>query len=157
MNSRSAIRALFKLVLFLAATINITSAAPTADPADAAKKLLDRAIAKVVAVGRAAAANDFVTSSEWRQGATYIVLNDFQGTVLAHSANPKMVGKVMFNAKDATGKLFVQECINNIKARGVSIVDLKWGSPVTKKIAPAQMHSKRVPDQDLYISVLIFK
>ena len=119
--------------------------------------LLDEAVAKVVAVGREPAAKDFITSSKWRQGATYIVLNDLQGTVLAHSANPKMVGKVMFKAKDASGKLFVQECINNIKARGESVVELKWGSPVTKKIAPAQMISKRVPGYELYISVLIFK
>jgi cytochrome c len=147
--------ALLRLILILAVTVDLACAA--ADPTEDAKKLLDAAIAEVVAVGRETAAKEFVTDNKWRHGATYIVLNDFKGTVLAHSANPKMVGKVMLEAKDASGKLFVKECVNNIKARGKSVIDLRWGSPTTKKIAAAQMISKRVPGHELYISVLIFK
>jgi signal transduction histidine kinase len=155
MNSRTALRALLSLTLILVATINVAST--VTNSADAAKKLLDEAIDKVVAVGGENAAQDFIINRKWRQGETYIVMNDFHGKVLAHSANPKMVGKTMLKAKDASGKLFVQEGLNNIKARRGSVIELKWGSPVTKKIAPAQMISKRVPGHQLYISVLIFK
>jgi signal transduction histidine kinase len=156
MSPRTVIVALLTLISILVAAVNATFAA--ANPAaEDAKQLLEAAVANVVKLGGDAAAKDFVTSSKWRQGATYVVLNDFTGKVLAHSANPKMVGKVMLKAKDASGKLFVQEGLNNIKATGESAIDLKWGSPVTKKIAAARIFSKRVPGAELWVSVLIFK
>jgi len=155
MRSRTAITALLKLISILAVTISTALAAPNPTAADA-KQLLEAAVTNVVTLGRDAAAKDFVTSSKWRNGPTYVVMNDFKGTVLAHSANPKMVGKVMIEARDAAGKLFVLEGLNNIKAKGVSETDLQWGNPLTKKIAAARIFSKRVPGMELWISVLIF-
>ena len=121
------------------------------------RQLMNEALAQVVAAGADEAARQFMTERKWRVGSMYVVLNDFTGKVLAHSANPKMVGKVMFEARDASGRLFVQECIGNLKARGESDVELKWGNPITNRIAPAHMLSKQVPGRPLYVSVLVFK
>ena len=120
------------------------------------KQLLNEAVAQVVATDANQAAQQFMTDHKWRVGSMYVVLNDFTGKVLAHSANPKMVGKVMFEARDAGGRLFVQECINNLKAHGESEVELKWGNPSTNRIAPAHMLSKQIPGRQLYVSVLVF-
>jgi cytochrome c len=121
------------------------------------KKLLEAALAEIASRGVDATARDITAGGKWQVGSTYVVLNDFNGKLLAHAANPKMVGKVMLQATDASGKAFVQECIHNLKASGESLIDLKWGNPVTHKFADAQMYSKRVPGKDLYLSVLIFK
>jgi cytochrome c len=145
------------LVVLLIVLVNSHAAMAGATPMAQGERMLKAAIATVVAKGQVAAANEFNAGGKWRVGSTYVVLNDFNGTVLAHSANAKMAGKVMLEAKDAAGKPFVQQCVRNIKARGESLIDLKWGSPVTKRIADAQMLSRRVPGHELYISVLIFK
>lgn len=120
------------------------------------KKLLDAAVAEVSAAGPDVAARNFIADGKWRVGSTYVVLNDFTAKVLAHSANPKMVGKVMLHARDASGKPFVEEAVKNIKAHGESAVELKWANPETKKFQHATMLSKRVPGKELYVSVLVF-
>lgn len=147
-----------KTLLKLALVVLINAHTVVAGAATMAEgeRMLKAAIATVVAKGPAAAAQEFNAGGKWRVGSTYIVLNDFNGTVLAHSANAKMAGKVMLEAEDAAGKPFVQQCVHNIRTRGESLIDLKWGSPVTKRIADAQMLSRRVPGHELYISVLIF-
>jgi len=141
------------LVVWINSYVVMASAATMAE----GERMLKAAIATVVAKGPVAAGQEFNTGGKWRVGSTYIVLNDFNGTVLAHSANAKMTGKVMLEAKDAVGKLFVQQCVHNIKTRGESLIDVKWGSPITKRIADAQMLSRRVPGHELYISVMIFQ
>lgn len=145
------------LKLALVACLNACAAMADAGTMVEGERMLEAAIATVVAKGPAAAVPEFNAGGKWRVDSTYIVLNDFNGKVLAHSANAKMTGKAMLEAKDAAGKPFVEQCVHNIKTRGESLIDVKWGSPVTKRIADAQMLSRRVPGYDLYISVLIFK
>jgi cytochrome c len=148
-------KTLFKLAFL--ALLALQAAAAGATTLAEGKQLVDAAIAEIGAKGVEAAARDFTASGKWQVGSTYIVLNDLDGKLLAHASNPKMVGKVMLQATDASGKAFVQECIQNIKARGESLIELKWANPLTHKFADAQMYSKRVPGKDLYISVLVFK
>ena len=145
------------LNLILVVLINAYAAVAGAATMAEGEGMLKAAIATVVAKGPVVAAQEFNAGGKWRVGSTYIVLNDFKGTVLAHSANAKMAGKVMLEAKDAAGTPFVQQCVHNIKTRGESLIDVKWGSPITMRIADAQMLSRRVPGRELYISVLIFK
>lgn len=77
--------------------------------------------------------------------------------MLAHSANTKIVGKNMMEAKDAGGKLFVKENISAVKASGISNIDMRWANPATNQIADAVMVSKRIPGQDMYIGSVAFK
>jgi signal transduction histidine kinase len=141
------------LVMLINAYAVVASAATMAE----GERMLKAAIATVVAKGPAAAAQEFNAGGKWRIDSTYIVMADFNGTVLAHSANAKMTGKVMLEAKDAAGKPFVRQGLQNIKTRGESLIDVKWGSPVTGRIADAQMLSRRIPGYEMYINVLIFR
>lgn len=134
------------------------SFAHAASPDDAAK-LVDAALAEIKAKGFEAAVKDFNANAggKWHQGGLYVVVARFDGHMIAHSANDKIVGKNMFEAKDAAGKPFVQENIASVKASGAAKVDLRWSNPETKKIADAVMVSKRVPGEEVYVGSVAFK
>ena len=125
-------------------------------PAEA-KALLDAAVAEFKAKGPEAAIKEINSGGKWTKGTLYVVVAQFDGTMLAHSANDKIPGKNMLEAKDAGGKSFVKETIAAVKASGTGQVDMRWGNPVTKQIADATMFSKRVPGQDMYVGSVVFK
>ena len=125
-----------------------------ADATSEAKALLDEAHAAIVSKGITAAAAEFNAGGKWKRGTAYVVLVKFDGGVLlAHADNPKMAGKAMLEAKDATGKLFVQETVTNVKAKGDSLVEYRWANPTTKKIDNGRLMARRVPGQDAYVAV----
>ncbi|HJV86558.1 MAG TPA: cache domain-containing protein [Noviherbaspirillum sp.] len=64
----------------------------------------------------------------------YVYILDTNGTMMAHGANEKLIGKDLTNLKDADGKLFAQELIAHAKAKKAGWVDYKWPNPVTKQI-----------------------
>jgi signal transduction histidine kinase len=122
-----------------------------------AKRMVDAALTQVKAKGVDAALGEFNAGGNWNKGGLYIVVVGFDGKMLAHSANTKIVGKNMMEAKDAGGKLFVKENIGAVKASGVSNIDMRWANPATNQIADAVMVSKRIPGQDMYIGSVAFK
>lgn len=128
-----------------------------AETADEAKALLDQAVTLFKAKGKDAAIKEINAGGSWKKGGLYVVAVQYDGHMLAHSANDKMPGKNMFEAKDAAGKLFVKETIAAVKAKGQGEVDIRWGNPVTKQIADATMFSKAVPGLDLYLGSVVFK
>ncbi|HVE53587.1 MAG TPA: cache domain-containing protein [Ramlibacter sp.] len=136
-----------------AVVLSATATLAAADPA-AAKALLADAHATVVSKGLAGAAAEFNAGGKWKQGKAYVVLVDFNGgTLLAHADNPKMTGKAMIEARDASGKPFVQETISNVKASGESLVEYRWANPTTRKIDNGRLMARRVPGQDAYVAV----
>lgn len=136
------------LVLSAAASVSF------ADAASDAKAMLDEAHAAIVSKGITAAAAEFNAGGKWKRGKAYVVLVQFDGgTLLAHADNPKMAGKAMLEAKDATGKAFVQETIANVKAKGESLVEYRWANPTTKKIDDGRLLARRVPGQDAYVAI----
>lgn len=125
-----------------------------ADTAGDAKALLGEAQALVASKGMAAAAAEFNAGGKWKGNKAYVVLVNFDGgTLLAHADNPKLAGKAMIEAKDASGKPFVQETIKNVKATGESMVEYRWANPTTKKIDNGRLLARRVAGQDAYIAV----
>lgn len=143
----------------LAATAALSLAAlgAHAETVDAAKALLDNALTEIKTQGLDKAIKDFNAGGKWNKGSLYLVMARFDGTMLAHSANDKIPGKNMFEAKDASGKPFVQEAIATVKGSGAGEVPLRWGNPATKQIADATMIVRRVPGQDLYVGSVVFK
>jgi cytochrome c len=128
-----------------------------AEPPEVAKSLLDAAVAELKTKGTDGAVKEFNGGGKWRSATMYVVVADFKGNMLAHSANEKFIGKNVFEAKDAAGKPFVQEVIKGVQASGQTQVDLRWANPATKKIDDGQMFAKRVPGQDLYVGTVVFK
>ncbi|WP_313872835.1 cache domain-containing protein [Rugamonas sp. DEMB1] len=74
----------------------------------------------------------------------YLVVYKLDGTVAAHGANPKMVGKNLIELKDIDGKAFVKERVDMGKAKPHFWQDYKFTNPETKKIEPKQMYCERL-------------
>lgn len=76
----------------------------------------------------------------------YLTVYGFDGKVLAHGANEKMVGKVLLDLKDVDGKEFVKERIELGKAKASFWQDYKFTNPVSKKVEPKTMYCERLED-----------
>lgn len=131
----------------------VASAATLAD----AKALQDDAIALIKAKGLESAGKEVTAGGAWRKGSLYVVIVRFDGVVLAHSANDKLVGKNTLEMKDANGRAFVRESIEAVKAKGSLQTEVRWANPDTKQLGDATLLAQRVPGQDAYLSTMIFK
>jgi cytochrome c len=89
-----------------------------------------------------------ITSKEgqFRHQDLYLVVYGLDGTVHAHGANQKMVGKNLIEMKDMDGKAFVKERVELGKAKANFWQDYKFANPETKKIEPKSMYCERQDD-----------
>jgi cytochrome c len=76
----------------------------------------------------------------------YLTVYALDGTVRAHGANEKMVGKNLIDLKDVDGKEFVKERMELAKSKGTFWQDYKFTDPTTKKIAPKSMYCEKLDD-----------
>lgn len=76
----------------------------------------------------------------------YLVVYGLDGTVLAHGANAKMVGKNLIELKDVDGKAFVKERVELAKAKGTFWQDYKFTDPLTKKIEPKTTYCEKLAE-----------
>ena len=79
-------------------------------------------------------------------GDLYLVVYGLDGTVRAHGANEKMVGKNMIDFKDVDGKPYVKERMELAQSKGTFWQDYKFTNPVSKKIEPKQMYCEKLDD-----------
>ena len=70
----------------------------------------------------------------------YLTVYGTDGTVLAHGANAKMVGKNLMGLKDVDGKEFVKERVALAKTQPHFWQDYKFTDPLTKKVLPKAMY-----------------
>ena len=87
----------------------------------------------------------------------YVVVYDMKGKVLAHGANPKMIGKELMDLRDNDGKYFVKERVEMMSkgpdAKGWQ--DYKFMNPVSRAIEPKSMYLQRF--EDLIVGCGIYK
>ena len=76
----------------------------------------------------------------------YLVVYALDGTVMAHGANEKMVGKNLIGLKDIDGKEFVKERVELAKTKNSFWQDYKFTNPVDKKIEPKSMYCEKLDD-----------
>ncbi len=76
----------------------------------------------------------------------YLVVYGLDGTVRAHGANEKMVGKNLIELKDIDGKAFVKDRVEMAQAKGAFWQDYKFTNPVSKKIEPKSMYCEKLED-----------
>jgi cytochrome c len=76
----------------------------------------------------------------------YLTVYGMDGTVRAHGANEKMVGKNLIDLKDVDGKAFVKERVDMAASKGSFWQDYKFTNPVTKKIEPKAMYCEKLDD-----------
>ena len=76
----------------------------------------------------------------------YLVVYALDGTVRAHGANPKMIGKNLIELKDIDGKPFVKERVELAKTNNAFWQDYKFTNPENKKIEPKSMYCEKLDD-----------
>ena len=76
----------------------------------------------------------------------YITAYGMDGTVRAHGANEKMIGKNLIELKDIDGKPFVKERMELAQSKPSFWQDYKFTNPVTKKVEPKSMYCERLED-----------
>lgn len=83
---------------------------------------------------------------EFRDRDLYLVVYGLDGTVRAHGANGKMVGKNLIELKDIDGKPFVRERVEMAQKQNSFWQDYKFTNPENKKIEPKSMYCERLGD-----------
>jgi cytochrome c len=76
----------------------------------------------------------------------YVVVYGFDGKVLAHGGNAKLVGKDMIDAQDVDGKSFVKERVELARTQASFWQDYKFVNPTDKKVEPKQMYCERLDE-----------
>ena len=76
----------------------------------------------------------------------YLTVYALDGTVQAHGANEKMVGRNMIEMKDIDGKAFVKERMELAKSKPSFWQDYKFTNPESKKVEPKSMYCERLEE-----------
>jgi signal transduction histidine kinase len=121
---------------------------------DQAKAMGEQAAAYFAEAGQEkafAAFND--PKGKFVKGDLYVFVGDFNGKILAHGANAKLIGQSLMDIKDPSpaGKLFMVEFVDVAKNKGAGWVDYMWSNPETKKIEPKSTYIVRLKGKDLFI------
>lgn len=76
----------------------------------------------------------------------YLFAYDFNGVVLAHGANPKLIGKNLMEMQDADGKFMVKGMVETAK-KGSGWYAYKWSNPITKKTEEKIAYVVKIDDR----------
>ena len=85
-------------------------------------------------------------SGQFNDRDLYLTVYGMDGTVRAHGANEKMIGKNLIDLKDVDGKAFVKERVELAAAKPTFWQDYKFTNPVSKKIEPKSMYCEKLDD-----------
>lgn len=86
------------------------------------------------------------TTGPFVDGDLYVFVYDFEGIIVAHSRNPKLIGKSVLTVPDVDGKLFRKEIIRVAKTTGSGWVDYRYRNPVTNRMERKSTWVLRVGD-----------
>lgn len=76
----------------------------------------------------------------------YLAVYALDGTVRAHGANDKMIGKNLIELKDVDGKAFVKERVEMAQSKQTFWQDYKFTNPVSKKVEAKSMYCEKLED-----------
>lgn len=131
-----------------AALMTMTSAQAAEGGAskDDAIAMVKKGVAQIKAQGgdKTYAAIIDKADKEFHDRDLYLVVYGLDGTVKAHGANSKMVGKNLIDLKDIDGKPFVRERMEMAQKQASFWQDYKFTNPESKKIEPKSMYCERL-------------
>lgn len=138
-----------KFFLAVPALLALMSAPAFAADGGATKEQAEAMVKKGVAFVKANGAEKAYAEFNQKGGQftlqdLYLVTYGLDGTVLAHGANAKMIGKNLIDLKDIDGKAFVKERVELGKAKASFWQEYKFTNPETKKIEPKLMYCERL-------------
>jgi len=131
------------------ASLTFTASVLAADQgtADEAFAMVKKGVAFTKANGKAKLLEEVVNNKgQFVDRDLYLSVWDLKAKVLAHGANPKLVGKDIMELKDADGKYFMKEIVAKAASAGSGWVDYKWVNPVSKEIQAKSAYFEKVDD-----------
>jgi cytochrome c len=135
------------LVCVLAVPFTQVATAQTKATAAEATAMVKKGVAFMKANGKDKAQAEISNKTgQFTDRDLYLVVYGLDGTVRAHGANEKMIGKNLIELKDIDGKEFVKERMELAKSKGTFWQDYKFTDPTTKKIAPKSMYCEKLDD-----------
>jgi signal transduction histidine kinase len=145
------------VAFFLITFAGIAAAAEKGTPEEA-KALVKKAVAYMQEVGKEKALAEFNNpKGKFVYKDLYVWATAMDGTNLSHPYTPALIGKNMYNLKDADGKLFVQERIAQVKAKGSGTIEYRWTNQNTKKVELKVAYFEAVPGMDLFLNCAYYK
>lgn len=149
------------LKVFLSATavsLLMAGGARAADSGTAAEAeaMVKKGVVYIQANGPEKAAEEFTHGKSFKEKDLYIVYTRFNGDVLAHGGNPKLVGKNLTGLKDSEGNPFFQMLLDLAKSKGKGwSASYRFINPATQKIEAKVMYLESVGET--YVGVGIYK
>ncbi len=138
---------LSSLACLVAATFSVGANAQTKATAAEATAMVKKGVAFVKSSGKDKAYAEISNKAgQFNDRDLYLVVYGLDGTVRAHGANEKMIGKNLIDLKDIDGKPYVQERVDLAKTKGTFWQDYKFTNPTTKKIEPKSMYCEKLDD-----------
>lgn len=123
------------MVKKLLAALLVLAGLVAAAPKDDATALVAEAAKFLKANGKEKALQEMnKPDGKWVKGELYVFAYDFQGVIVAHPKNAKLVGKNMLEVPDVDGKLFRKDIIEAAKTKGSGWVDYKYKNPESGKM-----------------------
>lgn len=148
--------ALVMAILFVA-SVGVAMAEEKGTAAEA-QALVKKAVAYMKEVGKEKALAEFNNKNgKFISKDLYVWATGMDGTNLSHPYTPALIGKNMFNLKDADGKLFVQERINILKTKSSGTIEYRWTNQNTKKIEQKVAYFEAVPGMNLFLNCAFYK
>jgi methyl-accepting chemotaxis protein len=121
-----------------------------------AKAIIEKAAAYIKANGKEKAYAEINNpKGKFTYKDLYIYAYDFNGVVLAHGANPKLIGKNLSDMQDADG-IFVIKGLMEVARKGSGWFDYKWSNPQTKKIQDKSSYNLKI-DDGLWMGCGVYK
>jgi signal transduction histidine kinase len=123
------------------------SAAPGGATPKEAEAMVKKGIVYLKANGKDKAFAEFTSKQgQFSDRDLYLTATRLDGTVMAHGANERMLGKVLIDLKDVDGKEFVREMVETAKAKSGYWIEYKFTNPVSRKVEPKAMYCERFDD-----------
>ncbi len=150
----------FRLIPLLAAFLVLLAGpgmAQVSHGRSAAVALVDRATLLLQTTPRPAALAELSKPhGSFVDGELYVYVldaRDGQLTMLAHGANPGLIGMPQNEIVDADGRAFNDETLTVVKTKGEGWVTYRWPNPVTRKIAVKSSFVRLVGDVIIGVGV----
>ena len=150
MTSKRATTTRWVTALAAMAVVTLTNGAVNASDHATAKEaevMVKKGVAFIKANGKDKSYAEITSKqSQFRDRDLYLVVYGLDGTVWAHGANERMVGKMLLELRDVDGKEFVKERVELARSKGNFWQDYKFTNPVDKKVEPKSMYCERLDD-----------
>jgi signal transduction histidine kinase len=141
---------MFKGLAFALVSLSFAGASLAADQGtkEEAAAMVKKAVAYAKANGKDKLLTEVSNGSkgQFYDRDLYVSVWSPDAKVLAHGANPKLVGTDVGDLKDADGKPFMKEILTKAAASDNGWVDYKWANPVSKEVQPKSAYFEKVGD-----------